>query len=99
MSWKVLVEVIDSMKSMKSMKKNFDLYQIRTISLFFIAIGIFISVVGKVRTGSLALALGMGGYSYSRYILSGMKRRIELFLPLLIAGVLFVVALTLPHAG
>lgn len=80
------------------MKRSFNLERFRTIGLALIVLGIAIAVFGKVRTGSLSLAIGMGSYGYARYFILGMKRRIELFLPLLIAGALFVVSLTLPHA-
>ena len=80
------------------MKRSLNLYRMRTIGLALIVSGVAISIFGIVRTGSLALSLGMASYAYSRYLIIGMKRRIELFLPLLIAGTLFVVSLTLPHA-
>lgn len=80
------------------MKQTFNLGRLRTIGLALIILGVVLALFGKVRTGSLGLALGMAGYGYSRYFILGMKRRIELFLPLLIAGTLFVVSLTLPHA-
>jgi hypothetical protein len=81
------------------MKRTFDFGKMRNSGLALIIIGLGIALAGKVRTGSLLLSLGMGGYSYARYLIVGMKRRIELFLPLLIAGALLVVSLTLPHAG
>ena len=80
------------------MKSSFNLNRLRTIGLALIIAGLALALFGKVRTGSLSLAIGMAGYGYSRYFILGMKRRIELFLPLLIAGTLFVVSLTLPHA-
>ena len=80
------------------MKRTFNLERLRTVGLALIIVGTAIALYGKVRTGSLGLAVGMASYGYSRYFILGMKRRIELFLPLLIAGTLFVVSLTLPHA-
>ncbi len=80
------------------MKQTFTLRKLHILGLALIIIGIVLSVFGKVRSGSLLLAIGMAGYAYTRYFIIGMKRRIELFLPLLIAGTLFVVSLTLPHA-
>ena len=71
----------------------------RRVGLALIVLGLAVAIFGKVRTGSLLLSLGMGGFAYARYFIVGMKRRIELFLPLIIAGTLFVVSLTLPHAG
>jgi len=70
------------------MKRTVNLERLRAIGLALIIVGIALALLGKVRTGSLGLALGMSGYGYSRYFIMGMKRRIELFLPLLIAGTL-----------
>jgi hypothetical protein len=81
------------------MKQVLNLEKLRSIGLALIVLGIAAALFGKVRSGSLLLALGTGSYAYSRYLILGMKRRIELFLPLLIAGALFIVSLTLPHAG
>jgi hypothetical protein len=81
------------------MKNIFTFEKLRFAGLALIILGIVLALFGKVRSGSLVLAIGMGGYAYSRYLILGMKRRIELFLPLLIAGTLFIVSLTLPHAG
>ena len=81
------------------MKNIFSFEKLRFAGLALIILGIVLALFGKVRSGSLVLAIGMGGYAYSRYLILGMKRRIELFLPLLIAGTLFIVSLTLPHAG
>ncbi len=81
------------------MKNIFTFEKLRFAGLALIILGIVLALFGKIRSGSLVLAIGMGGYAYSRYLILGMKRRIELFLPLLIAGTLFIVSLTLPHAG
>jgi hypothetical protein len=82
----------------RRMNLDLNLNRLRSIGLALIVIGIAVALFGKVRTGSLLLAVGMGGFGYARYFIAGMKRRIELFLPLIIAGTLFVVSLTLPHA-
>jgi len=42
--------------------------------------------------------VGTAVYVFDQYRRSKAKRRVELYLPLLISLVLFVVALTLPHA-
>ncbi|MEI6038761.1 MAG: hypothetical protein WCQ52_03670 [Actinomycetes bacterium] len=81
------------------MKNIFSFEKLRFAGLALIILGIVLALFGKVRSGSLVLAIGMGGFAYSRYLILAMKRRIELFLPLLIAGTLFIVSLTLPHAG
>ncbi len=75
-----------------SLQKSFKL------STLVIVVGVALAVFGKVRSGSILLALGLSAYTYLRYTILGMKRRIELFLPLGIAGVLLVVAFILPHA-
>jgi hypothetical protein len=81
------------------MKRVLNLEKLRNFGLVLIIVGIIAALLGRVRSGSLLLAFGTGSYAYSRYLILGMKRRIELFLPLLIAGTLFVVSLALPHAG
>jgi hypothetical protein len=86
-------------KEQMQMKRAINFEQLRKVGVALIAFGVMAALFGKVRTGSLLLSLGLGGFSYARYFIVGMKRRIELFLPLIIAGTLFVVSLTLPHAG
>jgi hypothetical protein len=81
------------------MKRAINFELLRTIGLALIISGGALALFGKVRSGSLLLAVGMGAYAYSRYFILKMKRRIELFLPLLIAGTLFIVSITLPHGG
>ena len=63
-----------------------------------IFIGTGLAIADRVRVGGVILALASGGYSYLKYKRVGMKRRIELFLPLGIACGLLIVAVTLPHA-
>ena len=75
-----------------------DLQKSFKLSTLVIVVGVVLAVFGKVRSGSILLALGLSAYTYLRYTILGMKRRIELFLPLGIAGVLLVVAFILPHA-
>ena len=75
-----------------------DLQKSFKLSTFVVVVGVALAVFGKVRSGSILLALGLSAYTYLRYTILGMKRRIELFLPLGIAGVLLVVAFILPHA-
>ena len=75
-----------------------DLQKSFKLSTLVVIVGVVLAVFGKVRSGSILLALGLSAYTYLRYTILGMKRRIELFLPLGIAGVLLVVAFILPHA-
>jgi hypothetical protein len=81
------------------MKRVLNLEKLRNFGLALITVGIIAALLGRVRSGSFLLAIGTGSFAYSRYLILGMKRRIELFLPLLIAGTLFIVSLALPHAG
>ena len=67
------------------------------VSVIAIVCGIALALFGTVRSGAILLALGGGSFSYLKYQRIGMKRRIELFLPLAIACALLVVAVTLPH--
>jgi len=60
--------------------------------------GTLSGIFGAVRTGALLLSVGTAVYVFDQYRRSKAKRRVELYLPMLIALVLFVVALTLPHA-
>ena len=68
------------------------------LALLLIIVGVGDAIFGQVRTGSVLLAIGTAGFSFLRFREAEKKRRIELFLPLLLASLLFVVALTLPHA-
>lgn len=68
------------------------------LSILLIFIGTSLAILDRVRAGSVILALGTAGFAFLKYKRVGMKRRIELFLPLAIACALFVVAVTLPHA-
>jgi hypothetical protein len=80
------------------MSKWSDLSKQEQASILFTFIGIGLALLNRVRAGSVILAVGTAGYSYLRYHRIGMKRRIELYLPLGVAVALIAVALTLPHA-
>lgn len=80
------------------MKESFTLDQIRRFSLVVVAIGIIIAISGAVRTGSIVLSLGSSAFVLARYSQLKVKRNIELILPLMICLMLFVLALSLPHA-
>jgi len=75
-----------------------EISKLEQLSILLIFIGTGLAIIDRVRAGSIILALGTGGFSYLKYKRVGMKRRIELFLPLAIACGLLVVALALPHA-
>jgi len=80
------------------MSKWADPSKTEQLSILFTVIGVALAILNRVRAGSVILALGTAGYSYLRYQRIGMKRRIELYLPLGFAAALIVVAVTLPHA-
>jgi hypothetical protein len=80
------------------MKDSFTLDQIRRISLIFVGIGIIIGISGAVRSGSIILALSSGIFVLARYSQLKVKRGIELVLPITICALLFILALSLPHA-
>ena len=63
-----------------------------------IAIGILLGIFNVVRSGALAIAAGTGIIVITKYLRSNRHRKIELILPIGMAILLFVVALTLPHA-
>ena len=70
----------------------------KLVSATLVAIGVVVATAGAVRTGSVLIAVGAAIYTAVQYSRSDTKRKIELILPLFIALLLFVVALTLPHA-
>jgi hypothetical protein len=80
------------------MSKWSDLSKQEQLSILLTVIGVGLALLNRVRAGSVILALGSAGYTYLRYQRIGMKRRIELYLPIGIAAALIVVAITLPHA-
>ena len=80
------------------MKDSFTLDQVRKVSLIVVGLGLVIGMTGAVRTGSIILSLGASIIVIARYSQLKIKRNIELFLPLMICIMLFVLALTLPNA-
>lgn len=57
-----------------------------------ISLGVLVGIAGFVRTGALLIAAGTGVISLSQW----NKRKIERYLPLAIALVLFGLAIALP---
>ena len=57
-----------------------------------ISLGVLLGIAGFVRTGALLISAGTGVISLSQW----NKRRIERYLPLAIAIVLFGLAIALP---
>ena len=80
------------------MRESFTLDQVRKVSLIIVGLGLVIGMTGAVRTGSIILSLGASIIVIARYSQLKIKRNIELFLPLMICIMLFVLALTLPNA-
>jgi O-antigen/teichoic acid export membrane protein len=80
------------------MRDSFTLDQVRKVSLIVVVLGLIIGMTGAVRTGSIILSLGASIIVITRYSQLKIKRNIELFLPLMICIMLFVLALTLPNA-
>jgi hypothetical protein len=80
------------------MRESFTLDQVRKVSLIVVGLGLVIGMTGAVRTGSIILSLGASIIVIARYSQLKIKRNIELFLPLIICIMLFVLALTLPNA-
>ena len=72
--------------------------RIRIVAYVFIVIGIFLGIFDVVRTGALLVAVGTAVIATTKYLRSNRHRKIELILPVGMALLLFVVALTLPHA-
>jgi hypothetical protein len=72
--------------------------QIRVLAYALIVLGIFLGIFGVVRTGALLVAAGTVVIATTKYLRSNRHRKIELILPVGMALLLFVVALTLPHA-
>jgi len=80
------------------MRESFTLDQVRKVSLIVVGLRLVIGMTGAVRTGSIILSLGASIIVIARYSQLKIKRNIELFLPLMICIMLFVLALTLPNA-
>lgn len=74
------------------------LNQLRYLALSMIFLGAGLGIFGSVRSGALFLALGTSAFVSINYYRAGIKRRIELIIPLGMCLVLVSVALTLPHA-
>ncbi len=72
--------------------------RLRIAAFALIAIGILLGIFNVVRSGALAIAAGTGIIVITKYLRSNRHRKIELILPIGMAILLFVVALTLPHA-
>jgi hypothetical protein len=63
-----------------------------------IVLGILFGIFDAVRTGAILLSVGTGIVATTKFLRSNRHRKIELILPVGMAALLFVVALTLPNA-
>ena len=72
--------------------------RIQLLAFALIVLGIIFGIFDVVRTGALLLSIGTGIVATTKYLRSNRRRKIELILPVGMAALLFVVALTLPNA-
>jgi hypothetical protein len=72
--------------------------RIQILAFALIVLGIIFGIFDAVRTGALLLSIGTGIVATTKYLRSNRRRKIELILPVGMAALLFVVALTLPNA-
>jgi hypothetical protein len=72
--------------------------RIQVLASILIVLGILFGIFDAVRTGAILLSIGTGVIATTKYLRSNRRRKIELILPVGMAALLFVVALTLPNA-
>lgn len=72
--------------------------RIRALAFILVFLGVLFGIFDAVRTGALFLSIGTIVIATTKYLRSNRHRKIELILPIGMAALLFVVALTLPHA-
>ena len=72
--------------------------RIQLLAFPLIVLGIIFGIFDAVRTGALLLSIGTGIVATTKFLRSNRRRKIELILPVGMAALLFVVALTLPNA-
>ena len=72
--------------------------RIRILAFILVILGVIFGIFDAVRNGALLLSVGTIVIAISKYLRSNRHRKIELILPVGMAALLFVVALTLPHA-
>ena len=72
--------------------------RIQLLAFALIVLGIIFGIFDAVRTGALLLSVGTGIVATTKFLRSNRRRKIELILPVGMAALLFVVALTLPNA-
>ncbi|CAN2232438.1 hypothetical protein MCEMKE157_00291 [actinobacterium SCGC AAA044-D11] len=72
--------------------------RLQVLASILIFLGILFGIFDAVRTGALLLSVGTAVIAITKYLRSNRRRKIELILPVGMAALLFVVALTLPNA-
>jgi hypothetical protein len=72
--------------------------RIQVLASILIVLGILFGIFDAVRTGAILLSIGTGIIATTKYLRANRRRKIELILPVGMAVLLFVVALTLPNA-
>ena len=72
--------------------------RLQVLASILIFLGILFGICDAVRTGALLLSVGTAVIAITKYLRSNRRRKIELILPVGMAALLFVVALTLPNA-
>jgi hypothetical protein len=72
--------------------------QIRAFSYALVVVGLVLGFVGAVRSAAILVAIGAATFTANQFARSNKRRKIDFILPMAVALLLFVVALTLPHA-
>lgn len=69
---------------------------LRTFSGAAVVLGVLLGIFGFVRFGAIALAIGTAGIALG---FTKSARKIDFYLPFVIAIALFLLAIALPHGG
>ena len=72
--------------------------RIQVLASILIVLGILFGIFDAVRTGAILLSIGTGVIATTKFLRSNRRRKIDVILPVGMAALLFVVALTLPNA-
>ena len=72
--------------------------RLQVLASILIFLGILFGIFDAVRTGAILLSIGTGVIATTKFLRSNRRRKIDVILPVGMAALLFVVALTLPNA-